>query len=120
MMTLYPKLILDALATVRYPGNGKNLVEAEMIADNMRIDGMSVSFSIVFEKSTDPFRKSIVKAAETAIHTYVSPDVNVTIGIESRQEARPEPGKMLPGVKNVIAVSSGKGGVGAWVSGLQP
>ena len=112
MMTLYPKQILDALATVRYPGNGKNLVEAEMIADNMRIDGMSVSFSIVFEKSTDPFRKSIVKAAETAIHTYVSPDVNVTIGIESRQEARPEPGKMLPGVKNVIAVSSGKGGVG--------
>ena len=38
-MTLYPKLILDALATVRYPGNGKNIVEAEMVADNMRIDG---------------------------------------------------------------------------------
>ena len=38
-MTLYPKLILDALATVRYPGNGKNLVEAEMIADNLRIEG---------------------------------------------------------------------------------
>ena len=36
-MTLYPKLILDALATVRYPGNGKNLVEAEMVADNLRI-----------------------------------------------------------------------------------
>ena len=33
-MTLYPKLILDALATVRYPGTGKNLVEAEMVADN--------------------------------------------------------------------------------------
>ena len=33
-------LILDALATVRYPGTGKNLVEAEMVADNMRIDGM--------------------------------------------------------------------------------
>ena len=111
-MTLYPKLILDALATVRYPGNGKNLVEAEMIVDNMRIDGMSVSFSILFDKPTDPFRKSVVKAAETAIHTYVSPDVEVTIGVESRQEARPEPGKMLPDVKNVIAVSSGKGGVG--------
>ena len=66
-MTLYPKLILDALATVRYPGNGKNLVEAEMIVDNMRIDGMSVSFSILFDKPTDPFRKSVVKAAETAI-----------------------------------------------------
>ena len=48
-MTLYPKLILDALATVRYPGTGKNLVEAEMVADNLRIDGMSVSFSLIYE-----------------------------------------------------------------------
>ena len=38
-MTLYPKLILDALATVRYPGTGKNLIEAEMVEDNLRIDG---------------------------------------------------------------------------------
>ena len=111
-MTLYPKLILDALATVRYPGNGKNLVEAEMVADNLRIDGMKVSFSLIFEKSTDPFMKSMLKAAETAIHTYVSPEVEVNIATESRQAARPEPGKMLPQVKNVIAVSSGKGGVG--------
>lgn len=111
-MTLYPKLILDALATVRYPGNGKNIVEAEMVADNLRIDGMKVSFSLTFEKPTDPFMKSVVKAAETAIHTYVSKDVEVTITTESRQAARPELGKMLPQVKNVIAVSSGKGGVG--------
>lgn len=111
-MTLYPKLIMDALATVRYPGTGKNLVEAEMIADNLRIDGMKVSFSIIFEKSTDPFIKSMLKAAETAIHTYVSPEVEVTIGTESKQAARPEPGKMLPQVKNVIGISSGKGGVG--------
>ena len=111
-MTLYPKLILDALATVRYPGNGKNIVEAEMVADNLRIDGMKVSFSIIFEKPTDPFMKSVLKAAETAIHTYVSKEVEVTIATESKQAARPEPGKMLPQVKNVIAVSSGKGGVG--------
>lgn len=111
-MTLYPKLILDALATVRYPGNGKNIVEAEMVADNLRIDGMKVSFSLTFEKPTDPFMKSVVKAAETAINTYVSKEVEITITTESRQAARPEPGKMLPQVKNVIAVSSGKGGVG--------
>ena len=43
-MTLYPKLILDALATVRYPGNGKNIVEAEMVDDNISIEGMKVSF----------------------------------------------------------------------------
>ncbi len=111
-MTLYPKLILDALATVRYPGTGKNIVEAEMVADNLRIDGMKVSFSLVFEKPTDPFMKSIVKASEKAIHTYVSTEVEVSITTESRMAARPEPGKMLPRVKNVIAVSSGKGGVG--------
>ena len=111
-MTLYPKLILDALATVRYPGTGKNLVEAEMVADNLRIDGMSVSFSLIFEKSTDPFLKSMLKAAETAIHTYVSPDVQVTIATESKQAARPEVGKLLPQVKNIIGISSGKGGVG--------
>ena len=45
-MTLYPKLILDALAQVRYPGNGKNLVEAGMVDDDIRIDGQNVSFSI--------------------------------------------------------------------------
>ena len=111
-MTLYPKLILDALATVRYPGNGKNIVEAEMVADNIRIDGMKVSFSLIFEKNTDPFMKSVIKSVETAIHTYISKDVEVTITAESKQAARPEPGKMLPQVKNVIAVSSGKGGVG--------
>lgn len=109
---MYPKLILDALATVRYPGNGKNLVEAEMVADNIRIDGTKVSFSLIFEKPTDPFMKSVLKAAETAIHTYVSPDAEVTITTESRQAPRPEVGKLLPQVKNVVAVSSGKGGVG--------
>lgn len=83
-----------------------------MVADNLRIDGMTVSFSLTFEKPTDPFMKSMVKAAETAIHTYVSPEVEVTITTESRQAARPEVGKLLPEVKNVIAVSSGKGGVG--------
>ena len=111
-MQLYPKLITDALATVRYPGTGMNLIEAGMLEDDLRIDGMSVSFSLLFEKSTDPVLKSVVKAAEAAIHAYVDKGVEVTIRTKSLQAARPEPGKMLPQVKNVIAVSSGKGGVG--------
>lgn len=112
IMTLYPKLIMDALATVTYPGNKKNLVEADMVADNLRIDGMKVSFSLVFPRDTDPFLKSTVKAAEAAIHYHVSKDVEVTIGTEFLSKPRPEVGKLLPNVKNVIAVSSGKGGVG--------
>ena len=103
-MTLYPNLILEALSTVRYPGNGKNIVEAEMVADNIRIDGMKVSFSIIFDKPTDPFMKSVVRSAETAIHTYISKEVEVEISTESRQAARPEPGKLLPQVKNVICL----------------
>ena len=55
MERLYPNLILDALRNVRYPGTGKNIVEADMIADDMRIDGNKVSFTIVFDKPTDPF-----------------------------------------------------------------
>ena len=39
MTTLYPNLILDALRNVRYPGNGKNLVENDMVEDDIRIDG---------------------------------------------------------------------------------
>ena len=113
-MALYPKLILDALAKVRYPGNGKNLVEAEMVDDNIRIEGNKVSFSLIFDKPTDPFIRSVVKSAEAAILTYVGKEVEIAgnITVVSRQAARPEVGKFLPQVKNVIAISSGKGGVG--------
>lgn len=113
-MTLYPALITDALKTVRYPGNGKSLVENDMIADDIRIDGNKVSFSIVFDKSTDPFIKSVVRAAETAILTYVSPDVEIkgNIAAAFKKEAPKRPEQLLPGVKNIICVSSGKGGVG--------
>lgn len=111
-MTLYPKLIVDALATVVYPGTKKNLIESEMLADTPSIDGMNVRIVLVFPRDTDPFLRSTVKAAEAAIHYHISPDVNVTIETEFKSKPRPEVGKMLPDVKNIIAVSSGKGGVG--------
>ena len=107
-MTIYPQLIFDALKTVRYPGNGKNLIEAEMLEDDLRIDGMKVSFSIIFPKPTDPFRQS----AEAAIKMYVDKDCEVTVKEKSATALPPEPDKLLPGVKHIIAVSSGKGGVG--------
>ncbi len=111
-MTLYPKQIMDALATVRYPGTGKNVVEMNMVEDDLRIAGLHVSFSLIFDKPTDPFLKSMVKACEAAIHAYVSKDVEVEIKTKSLQAPRPDLPDLLPGVRNIIAVSSGKGGVG--------
>jgi ATP-binding protein involved in chromosome partitioning len=113
-MTLYPKLILEALEKVRYPGTGKNLVEAGMVEDDIRIEGNKVSFSLLFEKPNDPFIKSVVKASETAILTYISPDIDIkgNISVVTHQVSRTEPEKLLSEVKNIIAVASGKGGVG--------
>ena len=111
-MQLYPKLIMDALSTVRYPGTGKNVVEMKMVEDDLRIAGMHVSFTLIFDKPTDPFMKSMVKACEAAIHAYVSKEVEVEVKTKALQAPRPDLPDLLPGVRNIIAVSSGKGGVG--------
>lgn len=112
-MNLYPKLITDALSSVRYPGTGKNIIEAGMLDDDMRIDGMRVSFSLIFPKNPDPFMKSVVRAAEAAIKTQVGQEVEVEITALAPDLApKQQEGKLLPEVKHVIAVSSGKGGVG--------
>ena len=120
-MTLYPKLIMDALATVTYAGTKKNLVESNMVADQPVVNGRQVTVVLEFPRDTDPFLKSTVKAAEAAIKYRCRQaaeaqgetiDVEVNIQTEFRSKPRPEVGQMLPGVKNIIAVSSGKGGVG--------
>ncbi len=113
-MTLYPKLILDALAHVRYPGTGKDIVSSAMVEDDIRIDGAKVSFSLVFDKPNDPFARSLVKACEQAIKTYISAEVEIAgnIAIKYKQQPIVEAKKPLEGVKHIIAISSGKGGVG--------
>lgn len=118
-MTLYPQLIIDALATVTYAGTKKNLVESGMVADTPAVsapqqEGESWKVKVVLEfpRDTDPFLKSTVKAAEAAIKYHCGKDVEVTIETEFKSKPRPEVEQLLPSVKNIIAVSSGKGGVG--------
>ena len=118
-MTLYPQLIMDALATVMYAGTKKNIVESGMVADTPSVaapaaegDPWRVKVVLEFPRDTDPFLKSTVKAAEAAIKYHCGQDVEVTIETEFKTAPRPEVGQLLPGVKNIIAVSSGKGGVG--------
>lgn len=109
---MYPAQITKALQTVRYPGNGKNLVEAGMLEDDIRIDGDKVSFSLIFDKPTDPFMQSVVRAAEAAVEREI-PDVQVrgNIAVKTRQAPKPKIDP-LPGVRNIVGVSSCKGGVG--------
>ena len=83
-----------------------------MLADTPSINGNKVKLTLIFPRETDPFLKSTLKAAEAQIHYSVGKDVEVTIETEFKSAPRPEVGKLLPQVKNIIAVSSGKGGVG--------
>jgi ATP-binding protein involved in chromosome partitioning len=113
-MTIYPEMIRNALSKVRYPGTGIDLVSAGMVDDNIRIAGNRVSFTILFDKPNDPFMKSVVKAAEAAILAYVGKEVDVKgrITTASRQ---PSPSRLEPPLRelgNIVAISSGKGGVG--------
>ena len=127
---------MDALATVTYAGTKKNLVDSGMVADTPSVaapatkgEPWKVKVVLEFPRDTDPFLKSTVKAAEAAIKYYCrkesgdrsqesgdgsqeSEEVSVEIITEFKSAPRPEVEKLLPGVKNIIAVSSGKGGVG--------
>ena len=114
-MALYPQLIMDALKNVRHPGMKQDIVSAGMVEDDIRIDGMKVTFSLIIdEKANESFVKTIVKMAEHAVLKYA--DENAEIEGNISVKSKPAPGRpqlnLLPDVKNIIAVASGKGGVG--------
>lgn len=112
-MSIYPKLVIEALATVRYPGKEGSIVDCGMVADNIRIAGRHVSFSIVFPRNPDPFKASVVKAAEEAVKRRLGADIEVEVRAEQPVEhPEKEKKRLLAGAKNIVAVSSGKGGVG--------
>ena len=110
---MYPQQIIDALRHVRYPGTGKDLIESGMLEDDIRISGLEVSFSLIFEKDNDPFLKSVIKATEVAVQTYV--DANAAVHIHTKfrkQNIQPQAEKSPLKAKKIIAIHSGKGGVG--------
>lgn len=110
---MYPQQIIDALRHVRYPGTGKDLIESGMLEDDIRISGYEVSFSLIFQKDNDPFQKSVVKATEAALKTYIDPNVVANIHVKYiSQNTKVENRKPTIHAKHIIAVHSGKGGVG--------
>ena len=113
---MYPQQVIDALRHVRYPGTGKDLIESGMLEDDIRISGFEVSFSLIFQKDNDPFMKSVVKAAEVALQTYIDPNVVANIHpkfVKQNLTSHSDSGltsKVC--AKHIIAIHSGKGGVG--------
>ena len=83
-MSIYPKLILEALAEIRYPGEPQNIVESGMVEDDIRIDGNKVSFSLISPKKNSPFMKSVVKASEAAIKRHIGEECEVIINVKNK------------------------------------
>ncbi len=111
-MTITKEAVLTALSEVQEPDLGKDLVTLNMIED-IRIDGMNLSFTVVLTTPACPLKEMIEKACVNAIRIMVSPEVQVKVNMTSRvMSNRKDNRAVLPGVKNIIVVGSGKGGVG--------
>lgn len=99
------KEIREVLKEVKYPGTSKNIVELDMV-QRVKIEGDKLMFRLVFQNSNDPFVNTIKKKCEALLIDYKEIKIEV---IFMHDLERP---LSLEKVKNVIAVSSGKGGVG--------
>jgi ATP-binding protein involved in chromosome partitioning len=112
-MSYYPQLVIDALKHVVHPGKGKDIVSLEMVEDDIRISGNRISFSLLFERANDPMVNPIKKACVQAIKAHVGDDADIDGNIYVKIKQRNIPKReVLPLAKNIVAVASGKGGVG--------
>ena len=104
--------IMQALSNVQEPDLGKDLVTLNMVKDVL-INGNDVSFTVVLTTPACPMKDMIMNACINAIKLLVNKEANVTVNFTSNTSTnRLDPKTILGGVKNIIAVVSGKGGVG--------
>lgn len=104
--------VLNALSNVQEPDLGKDLVTLNMVED-IKIEDKIVSFSVVLTTPACPLKEMIEKACVNAIHLLVDKEAVVQVSMTSKVNSNRKDSKaVLPGVKNIIAVVSGKGGVG--------
>jgi ATP-binding protein involved in chromosome partitioning len=105
------KEIRFALSHVQEPDLKKDLVTLNMIQD-IQINGNAVRFTIVLTTPACPLKDKMRDDSIAAIHTHVSPDVQVDIAFTANVSTNRSDKFVLPGVRNIVAVMSGKGGVG--------
>jgi len=111
-MSITKDQVLDALRYVEEPDLKKDLVTLNMIED-IQVEGKNVSFTVILTTPACPLKALIEKACVNAIIHYVDAEANVNVKMTSRTTTgRVNDDVLLPGVKNIVAVASGKGGVG--------
>ncbi|HTD41530.1 MAG TPA: Mrp/NBP35 family ATP-binding protein [Mucilaginibacter sp.] len=108
-MNITKEQVLQALGHVEEPDLKKDLVTLNMIQD-VKIDGNRLSFSVILTTPACPLKAMIENACRNAIGYFISKDIEVSINMTSHVTTQKNTG--VPGVKNIIAVASGKGGVG--------
>ena len=111
-MDIREEQVLEALSKVMDPDLGKDLVTLGMI-DKIEIDGRNVSFEVVLTTPACPLKEVIRKDCENAVKQKLGEDVEISLTFGSSvTTTRLNGAPLLPGVKNIIAIASGKGGVG--------
>lgn len=110
-MSFDRKDVLKALSHVDDPDLHKDIVTLGMV-EALQIDDHKVSFDLVLTTPACPMKDMIVNACKTAIGVMVSQDIQTQIRVTSRVSTSRHPDEVLKGVKNIIAIASGKGGVG--------
>lgn len=109
---LTPDAVLSVLRPVKDPELNKSLVDLNMIR-NVNLDGGDVSFTLVLTTPACPLREMIVEDCEKAVKTLSGVEtVSVDVTAETPQQASLPDRQGIEGVKNILAISSGKGGVG--------
>jgi ATP-binding protein involved in chromosome partitioning len=104
--------VLKALSTVQEPDLGKDLVTLNMVKDIV-INGNDLSFTVTLTTPACPLKDLIKNNCIKAIHQLIAEEINVEVHFVSEMNSkRNDPATILPKVKNIIAVVSGKGGVG--------
>jgi ATP-binding protein involved in chromosome partitioning len=110
-MNITKEQVLEALKNVEDPDLKKDLVTLGMIKD-LEVDGKNVDFTVVLTTPACPMKEMIHKACVNAVLHYIDEEANVNVKMTSDVTSRKSSGPLLPNVKNIIGVASGKGGVG--------
>lgn len=111
-MSISAGQVLEALKNVEDPDLKKDLVTLGMIKD-LVVDGKNVNFTVVLTTPACPMKDMIHKACVNAVLHFVDKEAVVKVNMTSNvTSGKVNTGPLLPQVKNIIAVASGKGGVG--------